>query len=249
MSCVLASRSNLTGAHPATLLQRFHEMRQLELEIGEQRRGRARAGDLIEVERHRRHLVLEDRPRAQSRRRPVFTTIEPPGKPLPPSKPISCVSAMNTPCSPAISCASRSHRASGRWQARDAACIGCDATRRTRRDDRDQLRAVHCGNRSRQRVPRVLAYQHRRAPEASVECAHVASRLDEALFVEDAIRGKKYSSGGHGGCRRRPRRGQPRSPSCRDDPRNVRRIRDRLRLAGRRCARVALATPRRRARR
>ena len=48
--------------------------------------------------------------------------------------------------------------------------------------------AIQRGNETCERVPRVLAHEHRRAAPRRVERAHLIAALDEPLFIEQAIR-------------------------------------------------------------
>src|SRR5690606_29011119 len=70
--------------------------------------------------------------------------------------------------------------------------IGYQAPCRTGGDNRDELRTVHCSDGRQQRMPGILAHQHRDATDSRVERANIATRLDEPLLVEHAVGGQEY---------------------------------------------------------
>ena len=65
------------------------------------------------------------------------------------------------------------------------------ATRGRRRRHEHHMRAVERGDQSRERMPRIFAHEHRRAPPRRVERADLVAALDETLFVEQAVRRQK----------------------------------------------------------
>jgi hypothetical protein len=69
--------------------------------------------------------------------------------------------------------------------------IGRDPARGARGHHRNQLGAVNRRDGRRDRMPDVLAHQHRRPAESCREGTHVPPGIDEAFLVEHSIGGKK----------------------------------------------------------
>ena len=74
----------------------------------------------------------------------------------------------------------------------NAVVLRRDATRRRRRANEDELRAVERGDRRGHAVPRILADEHRGASPRRVERANLASALDEPFLVEQTVGRQKH---------------------------------------------------------
>src|SRR6266566_1281132 len=164
----LAAGSNCTaGRFRFPLPEVSDEVRQIHLEVGQERRIRPRPRQLLQIDVGGQHRLLEQRPAQhdlspgidqQRAAREPFTALEPHQARVRDVHPVFLRDALEDPLPP--------HHARGQAC---ASFVHAGAAGRGRTRHEDELRAVQSGDRARERVPRVLADEDGRPAPPRVE--------------------------------------------------------------------------------
>jgi len=169
---------------PPGAMQAAHQVRQLHLEIRQQRQVGAGAGDLLEIERRRHQRFVEERASHDqvAARAGYQRSTDEPLAALESDElgerdvhPVLARNVLHQPLPP---------EGAGGATAFDR----LNASRRAGARHQDELRPVQRADRRHDRVPCVLAHEEHGAPPVGLERCNTASRLDEPLLVEHAVR-------------------------------------------------------------